>query len=97
MTELNNLTIPKFDPNTSILTASRPVQGIVKARAVSLDADFDEYARWLYVGVTGAISYVGWDGTTVVIPSLSAGVFHPIYAKRINTSGTTATNIFWGN
>ena len=97
MTQLNPLIIPAFNPDTSVTTPSRPVQGIVKCRSVTQDTDFDEFARWLYVGTSGTVSYVGWDGVTVILPSLTAGVFHPIYAKRINSSGTTATNLFWGN
>ena len=91
------VTIPNFDPLSSVISPSRPCQGIVKAKAVTLDADFDEYARWIYVGVTGDVSYVGWDGNTVVLNNLAAGVFHPIYAKRINSSGTGATGLKWGN
>lgn len=97
MTVLNPLIVQAFDPNCAISTPARPVTVIVKSRAVTLDADFDEYGRFILVDVTGPVSYVGWDGVTVVIPVLSSGVYHPICAKRINSSGTTATNCMWGN
>ncbi len=94
---LNALTIPAWNPDSAINSPGRPLEGVVKARAVVLDADYTEFARWLLTDVTGPVSYVGWDGVTVVLPVLSAGVFHPIYSKRINSSNTTATNIIWGN
>lgn len=97
MTELNALIIPPYNPDTAILTQARPLEGIVKARAVTLDADHPEYARWILLDVAGPLSYVGWDGVTVVLPILSAGVFHPIFSKRVNSSGTTATNLVWAN
>lgn len=91
------MTIPKFDPNCAVSTPTRPVEGVVKSRPVVLDTDHDEFARFILVGVAGAVSYVGWDGITVVIPNLAAGVYHPIYSIRINSSGTTATDMMWGN
>jgi hypothetical protein len=56
-----------------------------------------EYMRWLYVGVTGHVSYVKWDGTSQTLNNLSAGVWHPIYSMQINSAGTTATGIVVGS
>ncbi len=98
MTVLNPLVIPVFDPSSCISTPTRPVEGIVIARPVVLDADHDQYARWFKVATTGTVSYVGWDGVTVAdTGTYAAGVWHPVYTKRINTSGTSATGIMWGN
>lgn len=100
MAELNALTIPNFNPDTAILTPSRPVQGVVKARTVTASdsADLPEYCRYIKCGTTGTIAYVGWDGVTVSDPgAYVAGVWHPVYAKRILVTGTTATQLMWGN
>lgn len=56
-----------------------------------------EFARWLYVGVAGNVSYVKWDGTTQILVGLAAGIWHPIFSLQVNTVGTTATSIVWGS
>lgn len=94
---LNPVSIPPIDPQIGVFTPTRSVQGIVKCRQSTFDVDFDEYSRWICTDTDGALSYVGWDGVTVVIPSLISGVFHPIYAKRINSSGTDSEVVMWGN
>lgn len=91
------ITVPNFDPLSCIVSPSRPTQGIVIARAATVDVQFPQFARWLLCGSPGAVSYIGWDGVTVVIPALASGVFHPIYAIQINSSGTTAGLFMWGN
>lgn len=94
---LTKVLVPALDPQIAIFTPTRAVEGIVKSRAGVLDAEFEEYGRWLCLNASGSLSYVGWDDVTVSIPNLSAGVFHPIYAKKVNSSGTTATQFNWGN
>jgi threonine/homoserine efflux transporter RhtA len=49
--------------------------------------------RAIYVGVGGNVVVVHGDDTTVTYTSLAAGVVHPIMAKRINNTNTTATSI----
>jgi hypothetical protein len=58
-----------------------------------------EFARWIYVGATGDLSYVKWDGTTETLPGLSAGFWHPIHSVMINSSGSTiaSADLRWGS
>jgi hypothetical protein len=55
--------------------------------------------RGIAFAVAGAIKIDDARGNTVTIPSgvLAAGIIHPIRAKRIHATGTTATSIvaFW--
>jgi hypothetical protein len=76
---------------------SRLLAGIARTGDVSLDVQYGEYARWLYVGTSGNLSYVKWDGTTQVLANLAAGVWHPIFSLKINSSGTGATGLVWGS
>ena len=93
--------VPPLDP----LGYTGPVRilgGVARTGTVVLDTYYGatgvpEFARWLYVGVTGNVSYVKWDGTSQTLVGLAAGVWHPIYSKMINTAATTATNLVWGS
>lgn len=81
---------------------TRVMAGVARTGSVTLDTYYGsngtvEFARWIYVGTTGNLSYVKWDGTTQVLNGLAAGVWHPIFSIKVNTSGTTATNLVWGS
>ena len=81
---------------------TRVMAGVARTGDVVLDTYFGatgvpEFGRWLYVGTTGDISYVKWDGTSQTLVGLAAGVWHPIYAKMVNTAGTTASDLVWGS
>jgi hypothetical protein len=100
MATLNPISIPAFAPEGSVNSPSRPVQGIVKARTItpSDTVDLPEHCRWIKCGTTGTIAFIGWDGVTVSDPGhYTSGVWHPVYATRILATGTTATQIMWGN
>ncbi len=56
-------------------------------------ADLARACRGILVGVAGNVKITTLDGTDVVLPSLAAGVCHPIAAKRIFATGTTASSI----
>lgn len=88
-----------LDPMSMNSQPQRPLAGVVRSGTVTYDTDYGEYARWLYIGTSGNVSYIKWDGTTQTLPSLSAGVWHPICSTRINSAGTTvaAAVIFWGS
>jgi hypothetical protein len=93
--------IPALDPN-SYTGPTRVMSGVARTGNVTNDTYFGannsvEFARWLYVGVTGDVSYTKWDGTEQTLTALAAGVWHPIYSIKINSSGTTATGIVWGS
>lgn len=98
---LATITIPALDPNL-FTGPTRNMSGVARTANVTLDTGYGdngsvEYMRWLYVGVTGNVSYVKWDGTSQTLVGLAAGVWHPIYSITINTAGTTATNIVVGS
>jgi hypothetical protein len=78
------------------------MSGVARTGTVTNDTYYGannsvEFARWLYVGVTGDVSYTKWDGTNQTLTGLAAGVWHPIFSIKINSSGTTATGIVWGS
>jgi len=76
---------------------TRVMSGPVRMRSVVLDTAYGEFATWLYIGVGGDVNITEWDGTTITIVGLVAGVWHPIYSLQVNSAGTTATNILWGS
>lgn len=90
------LTIPPLDPN-GFTGPMRVTGGVGRMKAVTTDTPYGEFARWLYVGTAGNVSIVCWDGTTVVMTGLAAGIWHPIYSTMVNSSGTTASNLLWGS
>lgn len=92
------LTISPLDPQ--IFTGpARQMSGIGRTGAVTYDTWYGEFARWIYVGTTGTLAYMKWDGTTETLPNLAAGVWHPILSVQINSSGTTiaANQLRWGS
>lgn len=93
---LNTLDVKPLDPNIKT-GPTRVMSGPVRMRTATPDTAYGEFATWLYVGVTGNVSLVEWDGTTIVLVGLAAGVWHPIYSIMINSSGTTAANIAWAS
>ncbi len=96
MAILTILNVPPLDPNLKT-GPTRIMSGVVRTLNPVLDTQYGEFMTWLYVGVTGNVSYVKWDGTTQVLTGLAAGVWHPIYSVMINSSGTTATGIVVGS
>lgn len=93
---ITTLNVAPLDPNLKT-GPSRIMSGPVRMRAVVTDEQYGEFATWLYLGTTGDISIVQWDGTTIILHNLASGVWHPIYSIMINTTGTTAANIRWGS
>lgn len=88
--------VPPLDGNT-FTGPTRTMSGVARTLDPTNDVAYGEKMRWIYVGVTGNVSYVKWDGTTQVLANLVAGVWHPIYSLMINSSGTTATSIVVGS
>lgn len=88
--------VPPFDGN-NFTGPTRATGGVARTLSPTNNVQYGEKMRWLYVGVTGNVSYVKWDGTTQVLLNLTAGVFHPVYSLMINSSGTTATGIVVGS
>lgn len=90
------LNIPPLDPNLKT-GPTRIMSGVARTLNPTVDVQYGEFMTWLYVGVTGDVSYVKWDGTTQVLVGLAGNVWHPIYSIMINSSGTTATSIVVGS
>lgn len=61
------------------------------------DADIAMISRGILVGVSGSVQVTMESGDVITIPTLVAGVVHPIRVKRVHATGTTATGIvsFW--
>jgi hypothetical protein len=90
-----------FDPN-NMNAPVRAVSGIVRTGTVTFDTPYaidNEYARWVYIGTSGDLSYTKQDGTIETLPNLAAGIWHPIWSIQINSSGTTiaANQLRWGD
>lgn len=56
-------------------------------------SDLAFVTRALYVGGAGDIALVTSGGDTVTFAAVPAGSILPVRAKRVLTTGTTATNI----
>lgn len=52
------------------------------------------FCRSIWVGTTGDISVVLVSGNTAVFKSVPVGIL-PICATKVNSSGTTASNMTW--
>jgi hypothetical protein len=88
--------IPPLDPN--IFTGpTRVMAGVARTLEPTNDVPYSEFMRWIYVGGSGDVSFVKWDGTTQVLVGLASGVWHPIYSIMINSADTTATDIVVGS
>lgn len=49
--------------------------------------------RALYVGVSGDVKITDMAGTAITLVGLAAGIFHPVCAVQVYSTGTTATDI----
>jgi len=93
--------IPALDPN-AYTGPTRVMSGVARTGTATSNTLYGpngsvEFARWLYVGVTGDVSYRKWDGTDQTLTGLAAGIWHPIFSIQVNGAGTTATGIVWGS
>jgi hypothetical protein len=93
--------VPALDPN-AYTGPTRVMAGVARTGDVVLDNYYGanssvEFARWLYIGVTGNVSYTKWDGTNQTLIGLAAGVWHPVFSIKVNTALTTATSLVWGS
>lgn len=52
-----------------------------------------ESTRAIYVGVGGDISCEMAGGGTQVFKNLAAGIAHPLQVSRVNSTGTTASEL----
>lgn len=90
-----------LDPN-GYTGSTRIISGVARTGSVTLDTYYGangsvEYAKWLYIGGAGNVSFMKWDGTSQTLIGLAVGVWHPICSIKVNTASTTATNLVWGS
>lgn len=79
------------NPNSSDWT--RPA-GHAAAVTPNDSNDLTTYSRGLFVGVSGDVKVDMEDGEAAILfKNVIAGVVHPIRAKRVYSTGTTATSI----
>jgi hypothetical protein len=87
-----------LDPN--IKTAGDRIKSSpARMGAVILNTRYNgfEFANWLYVGTTGNVNLMQWDGTTIILNNMLGGIWHPVASTMILSSGTTATDLVWGS
>jgi hypothetical protein len=89
-----------LDPNIKTGDA-RVISSPARMGAIIVDVPYSltspEFATWLYVGVTGNVEIMKWDGTTIILTGMLGGVWHPVSSIMVVSAGTTATNLVWGS
>jgi hypothetical protein len=64
--------------------------------APTLDADLATPTRFIWVGGAGNINLIAVDDSSAItITGVPAGTLLRVQAKRVNTAGTTATNLLF--
>jgi len=69
-----------------------PISGGISAITASDSTTYDPPIR-LYVGVTGNVAVVFPDSTAATLVGIVAGMWHPMFVRKVMATGTTATNI----
>lgn len=98
---LKTIQVPSFDPNIytgsfRLLAGPARTGNIVPGVPYGLNG-ITEYATWLYVGTTGDILYVKWDGTNQLLTNIQAGIWHRFEHIMVSPTGTTASGMVWGS
>jgi hypothetical protein len=88
--------VSKFDPN-NFTGPMRMLAGPVRMGSITPGTPYGEFANWLFVGSTGNVSVIKWDGTTQVLTNMAAGIWHRMGSIGVNSSGTTASGLVWGS
>lgn len=101
---MTTLTFPSSPADPNNFTGQvRELAGIGRTGTVTYDVQYGypipEFARWIYIGTSGDLSYTKWDGTIETLPNLASGFWHPIHSTMVNSSGTTisANQLRWGS
>lgn len=55
--------------------------------------NYSNIARALYVGTGGTVVLVTTRNTAVTFTGLASGTILPVWHQRVNSTGTTATNL----
>lgn len=64
-----------------------------EAVAPSDTVDQTNVSRALYVGVAGDVTVVMRDGQALLLKAMPVGLHHNVRIKRVNLTGTAATNM----
>lgn len=74
---------------------SNPASEALAVTPSDSDADWDPVPRGLYIGGAGdvTVKMMGSNGNVVTFTAVPAGTILPIRARRVNSTGTTATAI----
>lgn len=76
------------------LDANQAAPGVFSFAVTPSDSvDFTVFVRSLYVGVSGNVVVVNYDGSTVTFTAVPAGSILPVCCRRVNATNTSATNI----
>lgn len=59
-------------------------------------ADLADDVRAIYVGVSGNIAVIDKNGNSRTYVGVAAGTWQPIHARRVLSTGTTATSLLGG-
>lgn len=59
--------------------------------------DLTKPTRGILVGTEGNLRIHDLKGNAITLPNLAAGIIHPIQAKRVLATSTTASNIIGVN
>ncbi len=78
-----------FGPGTTLESPATRALAITPSDTVNLTF----FSRAIYVGGAGNISVVMLNDSTVTFIGLLAGSVLPVRVKRVNSAGTTATNL----
>lgn len=81
------------DPAALITDTTAYERAFDASAAKSDTTDFTNYTRALYVGGTGDVKIDTVGGDTVTFKTVPAGAVLRIRAKRLYSTGTTATTI----
>jgi hypothetical protein len=74
------------------MSANETVISSRNIATITLDAILPSH-RGIWVGGAGNLAVTLADGRTVTINGIQAGTLLPLEATKVNTSGTTATNL----
>lgn len=99
---LTTVPIYPFDPN--LLTGQ--IRGL-SFPTIQRPLIFDEqytfngtltFARWLYVGQTGNVTFLDWSGVSVTLPNMAAGFWQMATSIMVTSVGTTVPQnmLLWG-
>ena len=82
--------------DANLYTGPTRMEGFTTARTgtVVLDEAYGEFATRLWVGVSGDITLVNWDGTLQLFTNVPVGFFDHC-SVQVNTAGTSASELVW--